>query len=214
MERIGIFGGTFNPPHFGHLRAALEVYNGFDLDRVLFVPSFLPPHKKAKNIAAPKRRFQMTQLAIKGFCGFKASDLEITREEVSYSYDTVTAVKKIHKDAKIFFILGTDAFSELNTWKGYEEFIFLCDFVVMTRPAAERKDLERILPGDICKRFSFDKKRDLYESDAHTRIYFFEITQLDISATNIRTLCKENKSIKYLLPGSVEKYILQNGLYL
>jgi nicotinate-nucleotide adenylyltransferase len=213
VKKIGLFGGTFNPIHYGHLRTALEIYEDFALDKVLFVPSYIPPHKIKGDIAAPEVRLEMTRIAVEDFKVFEVCDMEIIRKDVSYSLDTVKILKSTSKDTKIFFILGTDAFYELSTWKKYDEFIFLCDFVVMKRPGTPIKDLESIFPPKVFNRFAYDKASNLYKSDAGTGIFFHEITQLDISSTRIRRLCKEKKSIKYLVSENVERYILKNGLY-
>jgi nicotinate-nucleotide adenylyltransferase len=212
-KKVGIFGGTFNPIHFGHLRTTLEVYEHFALDKVLFIPSYTPPHKMTGDVAAPEIRLEMIRKAVDDFPGFEVSDVEIMRKDVSYSLDTIKALRAESKDIRIFFILGSDAFCELNTWKDYEELIFLCDFIVMTRPGFETENIKKVLPPDICKRFRYDEKNNVYESDAGTSIFFHEVTKLDISSTTIRKLLKEGKSIKHLLPESVEKYILKSGLY-
>lgn len=212
MKKIGIFGGTFNPIHNGHLRSALEVYEHFMLDKVLFVPSYIPPHKDNSNIALPEDRLAMTKLAIENFDGFEVCDMEIARRQVSYSIDTISALKESN-DCEIFFILGGDAFGELSTWRGYEKLIFLCNFIVMKRPGTQIGDFGATFAPDISNRFLFDEAQNIYKSDIGTHIFVHNITQLNISATQIRWLRVENKSIKYLLPQSVEQYICKHNLY-
>ena len=212
MKKLGVLGGTFNPVHYGHLRTAIEVFEHFEMDNLLFIPTYIPPHKMRKDIVAPELRLKMLELAIKDFPYFKVDDMEITRKEISYSIDTVRALKE-KNDARIYFILGADAFCELRTWNNYKELLFLCDFVVMTRPTAPEVDIKKIFPPEIFKRFRYDKIRNVYESDTGTNIFYIDVTPLDISSTNIRKLIREGKSIKYLLPKDVEEYILSNGLY-
>ena len=132
---IGILGGTFNPIHLGHLRAAEEVRETQGLDEVRFVPSSVPPHKEAEGIVAATHRLRMVELAVAGCAGLVAWDVELGRTGASYTVDTVRALRaEIGDDVRIVFILGRDAFDEFHTWREPETILSLCDLVVITRP--------------------------------------------------------------------------------
>ncbi len=186
--RIGIIGGTFNPIHYGHLLAAEEARQRFDLHEVIFVPCARPPHKNQPDIAGPEDRYKMTCLAISSNKYFKASDIEIKRGGVSYSEDTLREFKKIYgEEAELYFIIGADASAELDTWKNVEKLPQLCQFIAVNRPGYNLK------PTNFT--------------------HILEIPDVDISSTVIRARIKQGKSIKYLLPEEVENYIYEQKLY-
>ncbi|MBI5194513.1 MAG: nicotinate (nicotinamide) nucleotide adenylyltransferase [Nitrospirae bacterium] len=156
MQRIGLFGGTFNPVHLGHLRIAGEIRERLSLDLIIFIPTGNPPHKAMTEVISPEHRLRMVELAIAPYSFFKASSIESERKGFSYSIDTVSALKEeIGASAEFFFIIGIDAFLEINTWKKADELLALCNFVVIPRPGhrfADLKDIENSLP--------FKNKRD------------------------------------------------------
>jgi nicotinate-nucleotide adenylyltransferase len=214
MKRVGILGGTFNPVHLAHLRTALEVYEHFALDSILFIPTYIPPHKMDdESIVSPEIRLDMLKMAVADVSGFQVNDMEITRKEISYSIDTVKELQAKHSDTRFYFIIGADAFYEISTWNNYEEFVFLVDFIIMTRPKSPLKGLDELLPEDILRRFSLDPEHNRYVSSSGTEIHFHTVSKLDISSTEIRSLIREGKSIKYLVPANVEEFILKNNLY-
>jgi len=213
VQRVGIFGGSFNPIHVGHLRAAEEVREAFALDRILFVPAALPPHKVRHQLALPEQRLAMVQRAIAGNPFFRASDLELHRGGRSYSIDTLRELRQRFPKWKLFFILGSDAFAEIHTWKEYEHLFELCDFVVVARPGVRVRCLRSLLP--VATRKCFWYARDslaLVHRSGH-KVWFQQITGLDVSATSIRQAVSRGRSIRYLVPPAVERYILQHGLY-
>jgi nicotinate-nucleotide adenylyltransferase len=192
--RIGILGGTFNPVHYGHLVVAAEVIQKFALSKVIFVPSYLPPHKDNSDIAPSQDRFRMCLLATQSHPSFSVSSLELERGGKSYSIETVKEFLHIYgKDTELYFIGGADAILEISTWKDMEELLRLCEFIVASRPGFETDEID---------------KRVL------TRTHFIEVPALDISSTEIRHRAKEGKNIKYLLPEKVEEYICEHKLYL
>ena len=133
--RIGLFGGTFNPIHYGHLRAALEVKEGFPLDECCFIPVAIPPHKTSGSMANSADRLEMLRLAISGREGFTVSDVELKRPGTSYSIDTVNQLKSnLGPDTELFLMLGLDAFLEIDTWKSYKALLHAIPFIVMARP--------------------------------------------------------------------------------
>jgi nicotinate-nucleotide adenylyltransferase len=211
--KIGIFGGTLNPIHFGHLRTAEEVREAISLDKVLFVPSAFPPHKRKEEMETPYERIEMTRIAIEGNPYFDFSDMEVKRGGFSYSIDTVDEVKKGLPGAEIYFILGVDAFFEIDSWKEYRRFLSLCNFIIVTRPGYEKKSLGESLPLEVRSDFCYDAEKGRYRHASGHSLFFLEITLLDISSTDIRKRLRAGRSVKYLIPEKVEEYIKNKKLY-
>jgi nicotinate-nucleotide adenylyltransferase len=214
-ERIGLLGGTFNPVHEGHLRAALEVQQKFILHKILFIPSYIPPHKQTTEIASPEDRYAMVELAVRGFPGFLASSIEIEAKEKSYSIITLNKVKKMFRNAWVFFILGFDAFLEIETWRSYEKVLEQCHFIVTSRPGYPLAEARNVLPENYD-----DKIISLGESGSvgedlikKFRIFFLPIRALDISSTEIRRKIRQGQSVKGFVPEAVEVYIKRKKLY-
>ncbi len=198
--KIGILGGTFDPPHFGHLRIAEEVREFLNLKKVIFVPAGYPPHKKEGTYSSFSHRFEMVKLAIKDNPFFEVSDIE-KDENPSYTLKTLQKLQKLLPSCQLFFILGIDAFSSIDSWWHWEKLFKYAKFVVVRRP----------LEGEILKKkishllqLPFVKKKVLF---------FENSTLFEISSTQIRELVKAGRSIKYLLPEKVEEYILEHYLY-
>jgi nicotinate-nucleotide adenylyltransferase len=212
--RWGLFGGTFDPIHFGHLRAACELAGILNLDRVVFIPSASPPHKTGRVITPFEQRVQMTHLAIKGNPRFCVSDVENLREGKSYSIETVRYfLSKNPADATLYFITGQDAFDAITTWRDWESLLGLCHFVVMTRPGYENKGLVNILPADFAARYVYDEQRDGFQNPQGKYIFFRKTTFLDISSSDIRAQVQSGESIRYLTPDAVIRYIENHKLY-
>ncbi len=207
---IGVFGGTFNPVHVGHLRVAEEIREDFRLDTVYFIPSHLPPHKDANCAALPGDRLIMLKAAIRGNPFFKASDLEIKRGGVSYTIETLKKLGRRFDD--IYFIIGIDAFALIDTWYHYEEIFYHTNFIVMTRPASGRSNIPEALPGRLRARLAAHGD-NVYRHQSGKMIYLHAVTKIDISSTKVRALLKDARSVKYLVPPSVEKIIIERGLY-
>ena len=213
--KIGLFGGTFDPIHWGHLRSAEEVSDTFGLDRVYFIPAAVPPHKRGQTTTPASDRLQMVRLAIAQNPRFSVSTAEISRAGVSYSIDTVRefAHRKNRGDA-LYFIIGLDAFREIGTWKSFADIFPLCHFIVTSRPGSKEKDPLKGTGVAVKKLFCYDFKGKNYRHESGTRVYFDELTDIAISASEIRALVKEGKSIRYLVPSAVEKYIKRHSLYI
>jgi nicotinate-nucleotide adenylyltransferase len=212
--KIGLFGGTFDPIHWGHLRSAEEVAETFGLDRVYFIPASIPPHKRGQTTTPAEDRLQMVRLAVAGNSRFAVSTVEIQRAGVSYSIDTIRAFdRKRRKGDSLYFIIGLDAFREISTWKDYGEIFPLCNFIVTSRPGSKENDPLKGTGIAVKKLFCYDSKRKHYRHRSGTRILFIELTDIAISASEIRTLVEQGKSIRYLVPSAVEKYIRRRGLY-
>ena len=212
--KIGLFGGTFDPIHWGHLRNAEEVREAFSLDRLLFIPAGIPPHKRRQPATSARDRAEMVRLAIAKNPGFAISTVELSRPGKSYSIDTVRYFAKSQgpKDS-LYFILGLDAFLDIGSWKGFEEIFSICHFIVTSRPGSGNSVSLGRMPVAVRKLFCYDRKKKIYRYKSGTRLSFFKLTDIAISASDIRNRLKEGRSIRYLVPLEVETYIKKRGLY-
>jgi len=214
-ERIGLLGGTFNPIHLGHLRAAEEVQEKFSLDTVLFIPSYIPPHKLTTEMAAPEDRLAMVRLAVRGRPCFAGSSIEIEARQTSYSIITLDKVKKAYPEARLFFIVGVDAFLEIETWKSYRDVLEQCRFIVVSRPGHHLDQAGKVLPEEYRDRIldargpgRIDQRLILKH-----QVFLVDIRALDISSTEIRRRIRRGQPIKGLVPEAVEEYIKNKKLY-
>lgn len=207
---VGIFGGTFDPIHMGHLRVAEEIREEFSLERIYFVPGGRPPHKKGGAMTGAVERLSMVRAALKGNAFFRASGVEAKRSGPSYTIDTLKEFQKRFKE--LYFLIGIDAFSEIDTWHLYEELFYHSNFIVMTRPSGLKKTIPEMLPDDVKRDVKKINERT-YRHASGTNIFLRDITQIDISSTKIKALLKKGQSIRYLVPASVEKIIFEKGLY-
>ncbi|MBW2494648.1 MAG: nicotinate (nicotinamide) nucleotide adenylyltransferase [Deltaproteobacteria bacterium] len=217
QARIGILGGTFNPIHIAHLRAAEEVIAALDLERVIFVPSADPPHKvdvPGDRIASAQLRLEWIRLAIRDNPRFEVDTLEIERGGSSYSVDTLRTIGERIAPEKPVFTIGQDAFVEIDSWREPEALFALAHFAVITRPPLALASLTDWLPRCI---------RDAVETDpggftarhreADTWIRRIDIPALEISSSDIRTRLRDDRSVRYLLPAAVEEAIEKSGAY-
>lgn len=214
--RIGILGGTFNPVHYGHLAAAEEVRDRLKLDRILFIPSAIPPHKHEENVPA-EHRMEMVRLALAGNAFFEPSDLEIRRGGRSYTIDTVETLLQLYPGAALFFITGLDSFLEIQTWNRWDRLVTLCSFVVLSRPGYRFGDLAKMdfMKPAVAELSGLDRgERSQWVVKSGGLTAFLEMIPLyDISSTDIRKRTREGRSIKYHLPEAVETYIINHKLY-
>ena len=219
--QIGLFGGTFNPIHQGHLRAASEVIKRFNLDQIFLIPAALPPHKTPGAVADADDRLEMIHLAITDLSGLKVSDVELNRPGPSYTIDTVRHFKKtLADDSRIYLIMGLDAFLEIDTWKSYAELLEEIAFIVMARPNKDYRDtdqgwkiLENYLKSTLSADYEFMAARGCYTLEGKQPIRIVDIDALDISSTKIRQNIKTNKAIDHLVPPQVAEFIQSKGLY-
>ncbi len=187
--RIGILGGTFNPIHIGHLILAEEALWKLKLDKVIFVPAYLPPHKSEEEILEAEHRCRMVLLAVEGNPKFEVSRIEVDSKQKSYSIDTLKAfLKQYGHKAEFFFITGSDSLKELVSWKQIDEIYKLSRFIVAKRPGFPIGEIPNEIQAVV-------------------------ITEMEVSASEIRRRLKEHKSIRYLVPDKVREYIEKNKLY-
>lgn len=203
---IGIFGGTFNPVHYGHLRSALEVKEFFGLDEVRLIPCFLPPHREQPSVTAPMR-LRMLELAVKNQPGLKIDTRELDRQGPSYMVDTLKSLRLEFPEQALLLFIGTDAFRHLKAWHQWQQLFAYAHVVVMTRPGYPAQDLD-----DFFKARTTTDKNDLADRLAG-KLFFHPVTQLDISATAIRNLIADQQNPGFLMPDAVIDYIKQNSLY-
>ena len=211
--RVGLYGGSFNPIHFGHLRAAEEDREALELDLVYFIPAASPPHKPDGDLAAADHRLQMVRLATKGNRHFMVSDVEIKRTGRSYSIDTVRFFNQtLRQPATLFLLMGTDQFNELETWKDAAELVTLCNLAVHSKPLDDHLDRGRISLAAL-KFFGYIREDDHYLHPSGKTLSFIDTTNLQISATAIRRKLRQHRSVRYFLPADVVDYIQRHNVY-
>ncbi len=207
--RVGVFGGTFNPVHIGHIRGAISTYETFKLDKVLFLPIGIPPHKK-DNVAAAEYRYQMLKMAIDGLEGFEISRLELDSDTVNYTIDTVRELKKLYPSDELFFMVGTDAFFYLDLWKEYKTLVSLIPFILICRPEYDTGPVEEKYSGIV----EFVEAVEVCPYECKPgRVYIYKPPAFDISSSMVRDKVRSGSIIRYLVPEAVEKFIIEKGLY-
>ena len=212
--RLGLFGGTFNPVHYGHLRSAEEVCEALALTRLWFIPAGHPPHKTSQDITPFEVRLEMTRLAVGDHPVMSVSDLEGRRPGRSYSIETVRQIRQEMGPAwELYFILGLDAILEIATWKDYQDLFTLSHFVVLDRPGYDRRRLGEVLMGEVHPLFRPLKAEAGFQHPSGHKVVFQETTLMDISGTGIRNMMRQGRSLRYLLPETVRGYIISHKLY-
>lgn len=189
MKKIGIIGGTFDPPHLGHLIIAQEVLESFSLDEVWFMPSAIPPHKDREDILDAELRQEMLERAISAHPQFKISTIEFERSGKSYTIDTMKQLIEKYPNTQFYFLIGGDMIDSLHTWHEIEQLLELVQFIGLKRPGYTSKG-----------RYSH-------------RILEIDVPQIDISSSMIRERIRAGKSIRYFVPEQVRTYIEMRGLY-
>jgi nicotinate-nucleotide adenylyltransferase len=197
-RRLGIFGGTFDPPHHGHLWLATLATDEMSLDRVLFVPAAQPPHKPGRPIASPTDRLVMTRLAIADEPSFELSPLEMERTGPSYTIDSVEELQRVYPDASLFLIMAADSLSQIDTWREPDRLLSLIEWVVGPRPGSPGPR-----PEALRERFG----------PASERIHLLNGPSLDVSSSEIRRRVATGHAIRYLVPRAVHDFIVDRGLY-
>lgn len=187
MKRIGILGGTFNPPHIGHFMIANEVYHQMKLDEIWFMPNNIPPHKKQDLTVTNENRKEMLELICKDVPYFRIETYEMDRNEVSYTVETMRHLTKVSSDVQFYFIIGGDMIEYLPKFKGIEELSSLVQFIGVTREG--------------------------YETSSPYPIHLVDMPTIAISSSFIRERVKNNRTIKFMVPEAIENYIKEKHLY-
>ena len=198
-KKIGIFGGTFDPLHTGHMIVAETIMDEFGLDQVVFIPAAVPPHKLGRQISPARDRYMMTMLATCSNPRFQVSDMEMHRQGPSYSRDTLAQLIEKHgSDTEFYFVVGADSVVSLHTWNRIDELLGMCHFIGASRPGC-MPDMSKIKArfGPLAE-----------------KIHCLETPELEISSTEIRKRVRLGKTIRYIVPEAVEQYIYKEKLYL
>ncbi len=199
MSKIGIMGGTFNPIHFAHLILAENAYDECKLDKVLFMPSKKPPHKLHESIVKDEHRVQMIDLAIKDNPHFELSSLELEREGITYTADTLAELNIKYPMDEFYFIMGADSLFQIEDWWHPQNIFSLTNIVAAVRDHATRKEL--------------DKQVDYLANKYEAKIHLLSTPNMDISSKMLRQNIRLNKSIRYYVPDQVVRYITDHNLY-
>lgn len=198
MKKYGIFGGSFNPIHYGHLMICEYIKEEMGLDKVIFIPTGNPPHKDLG--VSAEDRYEMVRLAISPNPDFEISDIETTRVNLSYTVDTIRELKKIYKEEKLYFLIGLDSLFQLKTWKKIGDLSKEIEFVVALRPGYIDKE-------------EINNEIDFLRENFGTRINLIKTPLYEISSTDLRDRIHEGKSLRYLIPKKVLDYIEESGFY-
>ena len=210
MSLIGVFGGTFDPIHYGHLRTAFEMLQALRFDEVRLIPCGDPPHR-GKTFASASLRLRMVEEAVKDHAGFVCDDREVRRTGPSYTVDTLLALRQEYPGDSIGLIVGMDAFLKLQSWHRWEEILENCHIVVAHRPGWKAPDIGPL--GDLIAAHGTHRVEDLHEADCG-RIHIHAVTQLEIASTEIRQLIAAGRDPRFLMPDAVKKFIEETGTYM
>ena len=224
-RRIGIYGGTFDPVHHGHLKVAEAVSNAFALDRILFVPAFTPPHKRKRTISSPFHRMAMLALATADSTKMFISTVELEAPSRPYTIETLGRLQTELLPARLFFLMGADSFRDVTSWREYEAILSEYDVVVVTRPghpgydahggARNGEEAVGALAPQLRRRI-VDLRGGAHPSDedlTSPRIYLTDYVSIDVSATGIREAVEQGRSIDGLVPAPVAAYVEKYRLY-
>ncbi len=209
MRPIGIFGGTFDPIHYGHLRSAFEMLQALDFEEVRFMPCGDPPHRGV-TYATAEQRSRLVELAIQGQDGFIADDRELKRGGLSYTVDTLESLRKEFPGRSLGLIVGMDAFLGLPGWHRWDEILDIAHIVVAHRPGWKAPDIGAL--GKLISDFGTHRVEDLHTAAAG-RVHIHAVTQLEISSTEIRDLVAAGRDPRFLMPDAVRDDILNSEVY-
>jgi len=209
MKPIGIFGGTFDPIHYGHLRTAFEILQALRFSEVRFIPSGDPPHR-GDTFAVADVRLEMVRVAVQGQPGFAVDERELMRDGPSYTIDTLSSLREEHLEASFGLIVGMDAFLGLTAWHRWNEILDLAHIVVAHRPGWRAPDIGQL--GELITAHGTDRADDLH-GNRHGYIYIHAVTQLEIASTEIRDLIAAGRDPRFLMPDAVRDVIVESGCY-
>ena len=203
--RIAVLGGTFDPIHNGHLAAAQSVAATFLVDEVHFVPAYSAPHKQSQSVTSAFHRFAMIALATTSFDRFRTSAIEVDALEKRYTVETLDLMNGLYPDAQLLFVLGTDMFQEIESWKDYRRLFDLAHIVIVNRPGFP-------LRGDVTPFQELSENQQVALPEKHS-VYYLPFVRQPISSTEIRGECRRREDIRQWLPPQVWNYIEKNKLY-
>jgi nicotinate-nucleotide adenylyltransferase len=209
MKPVGVFGGTFDPVHYGHLRSAFEMLQALRFDEVRFIPCGDPPHRGV-TYASAEERFRLVQLAIEGQAGFIADDRELRRDGPSYTVDTLASLREEFPDRSLGLIVGMDAFLGLPGWDRWDEILDIAHIVVAHRPGWKAPDIGAL--GELITEYGTHRVDDLHHL-LHGRVHIHAVTQLEIASTEIRDLIAAGRDPRFLMPDQVRDAILEMKIY-
>lgn len=209
MRPIGIFGGTFDPIHYGHLRSAFEMLQALDFEEVRFIPCGDPPHRGV-TYATAEQRSRLVELAIRGQNGFLADNRELQRGGLSYTVDTLESLRKEFPSRSLGLIVGMDAFLGLPGWHRWDEILDIAHIVVAHRPGWKAPDIGAL--GKLISDYGTHRVEDLHTAVAG-RVHIHAVTQLEISSTEIRDLVAAGRDPRFLMPDAVRDDILNAEIY-
>ena len=212
MKKIGLLGGTFDPVHNGHLNLAKQTQELFNLEKVVFIPAYRSPHKLTFEPVSCEHRLSMIALALKDLPRFSMDKIEINKNVVSYTIETLKELQSNHPDWNMFLILGADAFQAIDTWKQCSQLLDFCNILVGTRPGSELQISDSV-KNKLTLSSSATDEKVFNNLEKGTGVTFFQISPLDISSKNIRQRINREEEVKNLLPPSVDHYIMQHRLY-
>ena len=210
MRPIGVFGGTFDPIHYGHLRSAFEILQALRFDEVRFIPCGDPPHR-GNTIADAGLRFRMVSAAIAGQDGFVSDDRELRRKGLSYSIDTLNSLREEFPDRSLGLIVGMDAFLGLPKWHRWDEILNVAHIIVAHRPGWKAPDRGPL--GSLIAEHGTHQVDDLHQATCG-RIHIHAVTQLEIASTEIRELVAAGRDPRFLMPDAVRDVIKETGIYM
>ena len=209
MKPIGVFGGTFDPIHYGHLRSAFEMLQALEFDEVRFIPCGDPPHR-GKTFATAAQRLRLVELAIAGQAGFVADERELRRDGPSYTIDTLAELRKEFPHRALGLIIGMDAFLNLTDWHRWDEILEIAHIVVAHRPGWKAPDIGGL--GQLIADRGTLRVEDLHAT-THGRLHIHAVTQLEIASTEIRELVAAGRDPRFLMPDNVRDELLAEGIY-
>ena len=214
--KTGIMGGSFDPVHTGHLRAAEEIIKRLSLDEVVFIPTLVSPHKNPGTTTSASHRLNMLNLCAKANPRFRVSDMEIRREPPSYTVDTLRSLKEDEPHNEHYFIMGCELFTAIETWKDFAELFSCSNFVVLRRPGYDFPHCSDSVPLALENDFRYsysDSGMDVFTHTSSNKLFFVDIAGIMVSSTEVRELACAGASLEYRVAPEVDMYIKQNGLY-
>lgn len=198
-RKIGLMGGTFNPIHIAHLILAENAYREHGLDEIIFLPNGIPPHKRNAHIAPDDDRLAMVRLAVEGIPYFSVSDMEMVREGLSYSSDTLLELRSAHPDCEYYFIMGGDSIEQFETWHRPDIILANCIVLAAIREQSDEEEFDRQI-ASLCQKYGADIRK-------------LSIPRLDLSSSEIRKRVREGMSVRFMVPQAVLDYMTEKGLY-